>query len=101
MARAIWNGAVIAESDRTRVVEGNTYFPPDAVRREHLRDSDTHTTCPWKGVASYYHVVVGDEANRDAAWYYPEPKPAAEDIRGWVAFWRGVTILPDAPSRSS
>ena len=94
MPKAVWNGAVIAESDRTRVVEGNHYFPPDSVRREHLRDTSTHTTCPWKGVASYYDVVVGDEVNRDAAWYYPETKDAANDIRGYIAFWRGVSVEP-------
>jgi uncharacterized protein (DUF427 family) len=92
MPRAVWNGAVIAESDRTRVVEGNHYFPPESVRRDHLRESVTHTTCPWKGVASYYDVVVGNDVNRDAAWYYPETKEAANDIRGYVAFWRGVSV---------
>jgi len=92
MPRAVWNGAVIAESDRTRVVEGNHYFPPESVRRDHLRESATHTTCPWKGNASYYDVVVGNEVNRDAAWYYPETKEAANDIRGYIAFWRGVSV---------
>ena len=90
--RAIWNGQVIAESDATRVVEGNHYFPPDALRNEHFRPSETHTTCAWKGVASYYHVVVGGSENRDAAWTYPDPKPAAAEIRDYVAFWRGVTV---------
>jgi len=94
MPKATWNGTVIAESDRTKVVEGNQYFPPDAVRREHLRESSTHTTCPWKGVASYYDVVVGSEVNKDAAWYYPETKEAATDIRGYIAFWRGVSVEP-------
>jgi len=94
MPKAVWNGTVIAESDRTKVVEGNQYFPPDAVRREHLRESSTHTTCPWKGVASYYDVVVGNEVNKDAAWYYPETKEAANDIRGYIAFWRGVSVEP-------
>ena len=94
MARATWNGAVIADSDRTVEVEGNHYFPPDSVRREHLRETATHTTCPWKGVASYYDVVVGSEVNRDAAWYYPETKDAANDIRGYIAFWRGVSVEP-------
>ena len=94
MPKAVWNGTVIAESDRTKVVEGNQYFPPDAVRREHLRESSTHTTCPWKGVASYYDVVVGNEVNKDAAWYYPETKDAANDIRGYIAFWRGVSVEP-------
>ena len=92
MPRAVWNGAVIAESDRTRVVAGNHYFPPESVRRDHLRESATHTTCPWKGIASYYDVVVGNEVNRDAAWYYPDTKEAANDIRGYVAFWRGVSV---------
>ncbi|MBC7243011.1 MAG: DUF427 domain-containing protein [Anaerolineae bacterium] len=91
--KAIWNGTVIAESDTTIVVEGNHYFPPESVRREYLQPSDTHTTCPWKGVASYYHVVVGDQVNRDAAWYYPEPKPAASHIKDYVAFWRGVQVV--------
>ena len=94
MPKAVWSGTVIAESDRTKVVEGNQYFPPDAVRREHLRESSTHTTCPWKGVASYYDVVVGNEVNKDAAWYYPETKEAANDIRGYIAFWRGVSVEP-------
>ncbi len=92
MPRAIWKGAVLAESERTEVVEGNQYFPPDAVRREYLKPSATHTTCPWKGVASYYDVVVNGETNRDAAWYYPEPKAAAQNIKGYVAFWRGVKV---------
>ena len=92
MSKAIWNGAVLAESDRCEVVEGNQYFPPDAVRREYLKPSATHTTCPWKGVASYYDVVVNGETNRDAAWYYPEPKAAARNITGYVAFWRGVKV---------
>jgi uncharacterized protein (DUF427 family) len=94
MAKAIWNEAVLAESDRTVEVEGNQYFPPDAVRREHLRESATHTTCPWKGVASYYDVVVDGQVNRDAAWYYPQPKEAARQITGHVAFWRGVRVEP-------
>jgi uncharacterized protein (DUF427 family) len=92
MPKAIWNGAVLAESDRCEVVEGNPYFPPDAVRREYLKPSTTHTTCPWKGIASYYDVVVNGETNRDAAWYYPEPKDAARSLRGYVAFWRGVKV---------
>jgi uncharacterized protein (DUF427 family) len=92
MARAIWKDRVIAESDRTETIEGNTYFPPDAVRREHLRPSDTHTVCPWKGTASYYDVVVDGDVNRDAAWYYPEPKDAAKRIAGHVAFWHGVRV---------
>jgi len=92
MAKATWNGAVVAESNRTEVVEGNQYFPPDAVKREYLKPSTTHTTCPWKGVASYYDVVVNGETNRDAAWYYPEPKEAAGNIKDHVAFWHGVKV---------
>lgn len=90
--RATWKGAVLAESDETVVVEGNHYFPEESVNREHFRESATHTQCPWKGEASYYDVVVNGETNRDAAWYYPEPKEAAEQIRGRVAFWRGVRV---------
>jgi uncharacterized protein (DUF427 family) len=90
--RAVWNGEVIAESDDTLVVEGNHYFPPDSVRRDALRESDTTSICPWKGKASYYTVVVDGEENRDAAWYYPHPSPAAKQIRDHVAFWRGVTV---------
>jgi uncharacterized protein (DUF427 family) len=92
MARASWNGQVIAESDRCEIVEGNHYFPLDAVRREVLADSATHTTCGWKGVASYYDVMVNGETNKDAAWYYPDPKPAAQNIAGYVAFWKGVKV---------
>jgi uncharacterized protein (DUF427 family) len=92
--RATWNGAVLAESSGTLVVEGNLYFPLSDVRLEHLRRSDSHTTCHWKGVASYYDVVVGDTTNRDAAWYYPEPSPAAEKVKGRVAFWHGVKVEP-------
>lgn len=90
--KAIWNGAVLAESDDTVVVEGNHYFPPASINREHFRRSSTHTHCPWKGDASYYDVVVDDQVNRDAAWYYPEPKAAAQQIANRVAFWRGVTV---------
>ena len=92
MPKAIWNGAVLAESDRCEVVEGNQYFPPDAVKRSYLKESVTHTTCGWKGVASYYDVVVDGKINEDAAWYYPEPKDAAKNIAGYVAFWHGVTV---------
>jgi uncharacterized protein (DUF427 family) len=92
MPKAIWNGAVLAESDRTIIVEGNQYFPPQAVRREYMRESTTHTTCGWKGQASYYDVVVDGRTNRDAARYYPEPLPAAREIAGHVAFWKGVTV---------
>jgi uncharacterized protein (DUF427 family) len=92
MKQATWHGAVLAESDRTIVVEGNHYFPPESIREAHFRPSDTHTTCSWKGEASYYDVVVGDEVNKDAAWYYPDPKAAAEEIKNYVAFWRGVSV---------
>ena len=90
--KATWNGQVLAESDDTTMVEGNHYFPPDSLDREFFRDSDTHTTCPWKGLASYLDVVVDGNTNRDAAWYYPEPKEAAEHIAGYVAFSKGVSI---------
>ncbi len=90
--RATWRDAVLAESDDTVIVEGNHYFPEGSLRREHFRESETHTVCPWKGTASYYDVVVGGEANRDAAWYYPDPKDAAREIKGRVAFWKGVRV---------
>ncbi|GAC1364695.1 MAG: DUF427 domain-containing protein [Herpetosiphon sp.] len=92
MPRAVWNGSVIAESDRGVVIEGNYYFPRESVDQAFLRASETHTTCPWKGLASYFDVVVDGKTNRDAAWYYPEPKEAAAEIRDHVAFWRGVTV---------
>jgi uncharacterized protein (DUF427 family) len=92
MARATWNDAVIAESDTFELVEGNVYFPVATLRQEHLRPSETHTVCGWKGTASYYDVVVGDQVNRDAAWYYPAPKDAAKNIAGHVAFWKGVRV---------
>jgi uncharacterized protein (DUF427 family) len=91
--RAIWNGTVIADSDDTVVVEGNHYFPRNAVRAEHLRDSDRTSVCPWKGTANYHHVVVDGEENRDAAWYYDSPKQAAAAIEGRIAFWRGVEVV--------
>jgi len=92
--KAIWNDTVIAESDQTIVIEGNHYFPPSAVNNEYLRPSTTQTTCPWKGLASYYTIEVNGERNEDAAWYYPEPKERAKSITGHVAFWRGVTVTP-------
>lgn len=92
--RAIWNSTVIAESNDTVVVEGNHYFPLDAVRGGVLEPSSTHTVCPWKGTASYYTLVVNGQRNADAAWFYPEPKPAAKEIAGRVAFWKGVIIQP-------
>jgi uncharacterized protein (DUF427 family) len=90
--KATWNNTVIAESDDTVVVEGNHYFPPDSVHQKYLQPSSKHTTCPWKGEASYYDVVVDGQTNSDAAWYYPEPKDAAAEIKDRVAFWRGVTV---------
>jgi uncharacterized protein (DUF427 family) len=91
--RAMWNGTVLAESDDTVVVEGNHYFPADSLRREHFRDSDHHSVCPWKGTASYYDLVVGDAINPQAAWYYPQPKDAAAQIKDQVAFWHGVEVV--------
>jgi uncharacterized protein (DUF427 family) len=90
--RATWKGEVLAESDETVVVEGNHYFPTDSIKREHFRESETHTVCSWKGTASYYDVVVGGDVNKDAAWFYPEPKDAAAEIKDRVAFWRGVKV---------
>ena len=90
--QAIWNHAVIAESTDTVVVEGNHYFPAESVKMTFMKPSDTHTTCPWKGEASYYSIEVGGETNSDAAWYYSEPKEAASNIKGRVAFWKGVEI---------
>ena len=94
MPKAVWNGAVIAEAatDDVRIVEGNVYFPADSVDHTYLRESKTTTVCGWKGTANYYDVAVEGETNRDAAWYYPSPKPAAEEIAGYVAFWKGVEI---------
>ena len=91
--KAIWKNAVIAESDATEVVEGNHYFPPDSVNMELLRkSSSTDTICHWKGTASYYDVVVGDQCNQGAVWIYPDPKPEASNIKGYFAFWKGVEI---------
>jgi uncharacterized protein (DUF427 family) len=92
MTTATWNGTVIAQSDDIVTVEGNAYFPLESVRDGVLRPSDTHTVCPWKGTASYYSVEVDGEVNPDAAWFYPEPKDAAKEITGRVAFWRGVEV---------
>ena len=92
MPKAIWNETVIAESDATIVIEGNHYFPPEAVNSALLSPSETHTVCSWKGTASYHNVVVDGKVNADAAWYYPEPKDAAKEIKGYLAFWRGVKV---------
>jgi uncharacterized protein (DUF427 family) len=90
--KAVWNGATLAESDKTIVVEGNHYFPPDAVNREHFQASDTHTICHWKGDARYYTVAVDGQTNVDAAWFYPSPKAEAAQIKDYVAFWHGVKV---------
>jgi uncharacterized protein (DUF427 family) len=90
--KAIWNGAVLAKTDKTEVVEGNHYFPPDSIHRQYFKESGTHTVCGWKGTASYYDLVVNGHENKDAAWYYPAPLPAANNIAGFVAFWKGVQI---------
>ena len=90
--KALWNNQLIAESNETINIENNEYFPPDSVNKEFLSASLTHSTCPWKGVASYYSVVADGKENIDAAWFYPEPKPAASEIKNYVAFWKGVKI---------
>jgi len=90
--KAIWKNKIIAESNETINIENNQYFPPGSVNSEYLQRSETHTTCPWKGEASYYDVVVNDEINPDAAWYYPQPKELAKGIRNYIAFWKGITI---------
>jgi uncharacterized protein (DUF427 family) len=94
MPRAVWNGAVIAESEEIRTASGYTYFPPASVRPDALRASSTRTTCSWKGEASYFDVVVGEKVNRDAAWTYPRTSEAARHIEGWIGFWRGVAVEP-------
>jgi uncharacterized protein (DUF427 family) len=90
--KAIWNGATLAESDQTVVVEGNHYFPHDSINKEYFQNSDAHTVCGWKGTASYYHVVVNGETNKDAAWFYPSAKDEAKNIENYVAFWKGVKV---------
>jgi uncharacterized protein (DUF427 family) len=92
MPKAIWKDAILAESNECIVIEGNQYFPPDSVRREFLRPSNTHTECHWKGTASYHDVEVNGERNPNAAWYYPEPRAAAREIKGYIAFWKGVRV---------
>lgn len=92
MAKAIWENTVLAESSRTIEIEGNQYFPPDAIKGEFLKPNSQHTTCPWKGLASYYDVEVNGKRNAGAAWYYPEPKAAASQIKDYVAFWKGVKV---------
>ena len=90
--KAIWNNTILAESDDTIVIEGNHYFPPDAINKEYFKPSDTHTKCPWKGIASYYDIEVEGEKNQDAAWYYPQASELAKSIEGYVAFWNGVEV---------
>jgi uncharacterized protein (DUF427 family) len=92
--KAIWNGAVLAESDTTVVVEGNHYFPPTALKCEFFHESNHHTECSWKGTCSYYHIEVNGQRNANAAWFYPTPKEAARQIAGYVAFWKGVQVVP-------
>jgi uncharacterized protein (DUF427 family) len=92
MVKAIWNGAVLAESDQTIVVERNHYFPPSSIKDQYFEESETHTVCSWKGIASYYNVNVDGATNKNAAWYYPSPQAAADKIAGYVAFWRGVEV---------
>lgn len=92
--KAIWNNIIIAETDKTIIIEGNHYFPPESINDAYFIDSDTKSTCPWKGLASYKNLTVNGEINKDASWYYPEPKPAAKEIKGYFAFWKGVEIQP-------
>ncbi len=91
--KAIWNGQILAESDKTIVIEGNHYFPPESINDDYFKSSDTHTTCPWKGLASYYSLDVHGEINKDAAWYYPKISDLAKGIKGYVAFWKGVEVV--------
>jgi uncharacterized protein (DUF427 family) len=90
--KAVWNGQILAESTNTIIVEGNHYFPPDSIRKEYFTKSNTSTICPWKGMASYYTVIVDGKTNKDCAWYYPQASDAAKKIQGYVAFWKGVEI---------
>lgn len=92
MVQAIWNGVVLAESDKTIIVEGNHYFPREAINEEYFTANTSHTTCPWKGIASYYDVTVDGKTNGSAAWYYPQPKDAAKQIKDYIAFWHGVQV---------
>lgn len=92
MVQAIWNEAVLAESEQTIMVEGNHYFPPNSINEQYFKASESHTVCGWKGLANYYDVEVGDRTNRNAAWYYASPQPAADEIAGYVAFWHGVEV---------
>jgi uncharacterized protein (DUF427 family) len=91
--KAIWENVILAESNATIVVEGNHYFPPDSINKNYFKDSNTQSTCPWKGLTSYYNIVVDGKVNQDAAWYYPDPKSAAGNIKNYVAFWKGVEMV--------
>lgn len=91
--KAIWNDTVIAQSNNTIVIEGNHYFPVDTIKSEYFRASETHTVCHWKGEASYFDIAIGDDINKDAAWYYPNPKELASSIKNYVAFWKGVNVV--------
>ena len=90
--KAIWNDEVIAESNDTIIIEGNHYFPPESIKENYFSSTETHTSCPWKGVASYYSIVVGEKSNNDAAWYYPEVSNLAKEIEGYIAFWHGIEV---------
>ncbi len=92
MPKAIWNGTVLAESDQTIIVEGNHYFPPESINPDYFQPSGNRTTCPWKGAASYFNIEVNGQVNPGAAWYYPEPNPAAHNIKGYIAFWKGIKV---------
>ena len=91
--KAIWENVILAESNATIVVEGNHYFPPDSINKNYFKDSNTQSSCPWKGLASYYNIVVDGKVNQDAAWYYPDQKSAAGNIRNYVAFWKGFDVV--------
>jgi uncharacterized protein (DUF427 family) len=93
--KAIWNGKVIAESNKTINIEGNRYFPADTIKKEYFSESNTHTKCHWKGLASYHNITVDGKTNKDAAWFYPEPKPMADKIKDYIAFWKGVEIIEE------
>lgn len=92
MAKAIWNETVLAQSNDTVIIDGNHYFPPESVNKQYFQESNTHTTCPWKGTANYYDIEVNGKTNRDAAWFYPNAKEKAKHFEGYLAFWRGVKI---------
>ncbi|MGH2582013.1 MAG: DUF427 domain-containing protein [Anaerolineales bacterium] len=94
MPKAVWKGATLAESEHTVLVEGNHYFPPESIKRDYFMESESHTVCPWKGVACYYTIKVNADENYDAAWFYPQPFRAAQMIKDYIAFWRGVEVIP-------